>query len=108
MFPPGLDHEVVDFYELTLTLSDSFGNVVLSTLNVTVSDGLDPPTLTNLPDEVDILENVTNGDVIFNISATDIQGDPISYSITSFPDGPFYLTGPLGEERGNVYSKRTP
>lgn len=79
-----------------------------STLNLTVANGLDPPHLHNLPDEVYVLENVTVGQVIFVINASDIQADSISYSITPFPDdGQFYLTGASGEIK-KFFSHKTP
>ena len=94
---PGLDFETQDFYTLYFTASDGV-HTVTSYVNVTVSDGLDPPIITNLPDATDVEENVTTSAVIFTVAATDQQGDVILYSLTSYPDdGKFSMGGVSGQ-----------
>ena len=96
--PPGLDFEDVNFYEITFTATDTNGLTTDFVLDFTVIDGPDPPEILNLPDTVSIHENVTTGVPIFTIEAEDIDGDPIIYDITAYPDqGQFYLAEVDGE-----------
>lgn len=75
--------------------SDGRGGTASSPVSITINDvpaGNSAPTglLLNGGTSVSILENLT---AIGDLSATDVDGDPLSYAIMDDPDGMFVIVG---------------
>ena len=74
-----LDRENINSYSLTVSVSD--GSVtVTEAISIGVDDGNDPPTFSNAPFNVSVNENINSGNLL-TVSATDDDGDAISFSI---------------------------
>ena len=74
-----LDRENINSYSLTVSLSD--GSVtVTEAISISVDNANDPPTFSNAPFNVSVNENINSGNLL-TVSATDDDGDAISFSI---------------------------
>ena len=74
-----LDRENINSYSLTVSVSD--GSVTVSeAISIGVDNGNDPPTFSNSPFNVSVNENINSGNLL-TVSATDDDGDAISFSI---------------------------
>ena len=70
--------------------------MVLLTINVT--DVAEVPDVANLPSGVSLAEDLVGVISIFNVSASDPDGDTLSYNLSSTPAGaPFTVTTTTGE-----------
>ncbi|KAL3874012.1 hypothetical protein ACJMK2_037081, partial [Sinanodonta woodiana] len=80
-----IDHKVPG-YDLFITVTDGY-NSVTDTLTVTISGVNVPPKINNLPlpSELYVQENIPPGSSVYAVSATDNDGDTLSYSMTSSP-----------------------
>ena len=74
-----LDRENINSYSLNVSVSD--GSVtVIEGIILTVNDGNDAPTFSNAPYNASVNENVNSGNV-FTVSATDEDGDTVTFSL---------------------------
>ena len=74
-----LDRENINSYSLNVSVSD--GSVtVIEGITLTVNDGNDAPTFSNAPYNASVNENVNSGNV-FTVSATDEDGDTVTFSL---------------------------
>ena len=74
-----LDRENINSYSLTVSVSD--GSVtVTEAISINVDNANDPPTFSNAPFNVSVNENINSGNLL-TVSATDDDGDAISFSI---------------------------
>lgn len=74
-----LDRENINSYSLNVSVSD--GSVtVIEGITLTVNDGNDAPTFSNAPYNASVNENVNSGNV-FTVSATDEDGDAVTFSL---------------------------
>ena len=74
-----LDRENINSYSLNVSVSD--GTVtVIEGITIGVDNANDAPAFTNAPYNVSVNENVNSGNV-FTVSATDDDGDAISFSL---------------------------
>ena len=74
-----LDRENITSYSLTVSVSD--GSVtVTEAISIGVDNANDPPTFSNAPFNVSVNENIKSGNLL-TVSATDDDGDAISFSI---------------------------
>ena len=74
-----LDRENINSYSLTVSVSD--GSVtVTEAISIGVDNANDPPTFSNAPFNVSVNENINSGNLL-TVSATDDDGDAISFSI---------------------------
>ncbi|KAL3872782.1 hypothetical protein ACJMK2_035983, partial [Sinanodonta woodiana] len=89
-----LSNHTVGGYDVYVTVTDGY-NTVSSTLSVTISGINVAPKFTNLP-RANILavpENTAPGSSIYQVSATDINNDMLTYNMTSSPvTGANYFT----------------
>jgi len=75
-------NEMAGSYQVTFTASDSL-NTVLETVTITVNNANAAPVLAPIGDKsID-----ENKELTFTISATDIDGDTIIYSVENLPSG---------------------
>lgn len=93
---PGLDFETVPQYTLLIMVVDSGGLSDTATLIVNVTDVNEQPVITNLPNvpgSLSLFENHTGVVYMFQVNATDVDGDGLVYSFTSSPAGaPFTIS----------------
>ena len=74
-----LDRENITSYSLTVSVSD--GSVtVTEAISIGVDNANDPPTFSNAPFNVSVNENINSGNLL-TVSATDDDGDAISFGI---------------------------
>lgn len=74
-----LDRENINSYSLTVSVSD--GSVTVTEgITIAVDNANDAPAFSNAPYNVSVNENVNSGNV-FTVSATDDEGDAISFSL---------------------------
>ncbi|KAK3598071.1 hypothetical protein CHS0354_023113, partial [Potamilus streckersoni] len=89
-----LSDHTVGGYDVYVTVTDGY-NTVSSTLSVTISGINVAPKFTNLPlaNILVVPENTAPGSSIYQVSATDINKDKLTYSMTSSPGtGTSYFT----------------
>ncbi len=96
----GLDYETKPVYTLTVTVSDGI-NSVTATVSITLND-INEETPNSAPTAEDqtfsINENSVSGTVLGTITATDAEGDVLTYSITSGnTNNAFALNSSTGE-----------
>ncbi|CAH3197872.1 unnamed protein product, partial [Porites evermanni] len=89
-----LDYETVNYYSLTVSVSD--GSVSISTsLTISVSNTNDAPYVTNLPGNVSIAENDVTAAVI-DVNASDPDGDNITFSLSGTGSDDFRINSATG------------
>lgn len=76
-----LDYETQDSYNLTATFSDgSAGNSAFVAISVT--DKNDAPTLPSSPYSTSVSEGVSVGTNVYDVNASDQDGDSLTYSLS--------------------------
>ena len=89
-----LDYETVNYYSLTVSVSD--GSVSISTsLTLSVSNTNDAPYVTNLPGNVSVAENDVTAAVI-DVNASDPDGDNITFSLSGTGSDDFLINSAIG------------
>ena len=89
-----LDYETVNYYSLTVSVSD--GSVSISTsLTLSVSNTNDAPYVTNLPGNVSVAENDVTVAVI-DVNASDPDGDNITFSLSGTGSDDFLINSATG------------
>lgn len=89
-----LDYETVNYYSLTVSVSD--GSVSISTsLTLSVSNTNDAPYVTNLPGNVSVAENDVTAAVI-DVNASDPDGDNITFSLSGTGSDDFLINSATG------------
>lgn len=76
-----LDYESRSSYSLTVAASDSKGGLATTSLTVTVTNSNDAPVSISSSYSASIDENVAVGTNVLQTSATDQDGDTVTYSI---------------------------
>ncbi|KAK3591579.1 hypothetical protein CHS0354_013743 [Potamilus streckersoni] len=85
-----LDQDLLDRtiggYDLYITVTDGYNNAA-DTLTVTISDVNVPPKFINLPltTVLYVPENTALGSTVYKVSATDNDGDALTYNMASSP-----------------------
>lgn len=89
-----LDYETVNYYSLTVSVSD--GSVSISTsLTLSVSNTNDAPYVTNLPGNVSVAENDVTAAVI-DVNASDPDGDNMTFSLSGTGSDDFLINSATG------------
>ena len=89
-----LDYETLNYYSLTVSVSD--GSVSISTsLTISVSNTNDAPYVTNLPGNVSVAENDVTAAVI-DVNASDPDGDNITFSLSGTGSDNFLINSATG------------
>lgn len=88
-----LDHEAADGHNVTVSVTDTDGNVVTSEFAISVADVDEAPQNLALSND-DVAEDAAVGTVVGTLSATDPEGaGAITYALTGNADGLFELAG---------------
>ena len=74
-----LDRENINSYSLNVSVSDGIATIN-ERITISVVDGNDGPTFSNAPYNASVNENVNSGSV-FTVSATDEDGDIVTFSL---------------------------
>ena len=74
-----LDRENINSYSLNMSVSDGIATIN-ERITISVVDGNDGPTFSNAPYNASVNENVNSGSV-FTVSATDEDGDTVTFSL---------------------------
>ncbi len=82
---PG-DADTDNIYELEVTADDSNGGLTPQTISVTVTNENEVPTITS-GNTVSVAENTT---AVITVTATDVDGDTPTYSITGGADATLF------------------
>ena len=91
-----LDFESQSSYALTVTVDDGNGGTDTATATINLNDVNDAPVVNDQSFAVD--ENSANGTVVGTVSASDQDGDTLSYSITAGdPGGAFSIDTATGQ-----------
>ena len=92
----GFDYETTTSYTLTITASDAIASAT-GTLNVSVTDENDnaPAFSSSSPTSADLSVDASAGTTVATFSATDVDGDSITYSISG-SDGNFFSINSSG------------
>lgn len=89
-----LDYETVNYYSLTVSVSD--GSVSISTsLTLSVSNTNDAPYVTNLPGNVSVAENDVTAAVI-EVNASDPDGDNMTFTLSGTGSDDFLINSATG------------
>ena len=89
-----LDYETVNYYWLTVSVSD--GSVSISTsLTLSVSNTNDAPYVANLPGNVSVAENDVTAAVI-DVNASDPDGDNMTFSLSGTGSDDFLINSATG------------
>ena len=78
----------------TITADDGQGGVVSRTVSVAITPVNDPPSFTSVPGALATEEDTSIG---FNVAATDVEGDPVTFSVAGAARGT--ITGGNGTYR---------
>ena len=89
-----LDYETVNYYSLTVSVSDGSVNISTS-LTISVSNTNDAPYVTNLPGNVSVAENDVTAAVI-DVNASDPDGDNITFSLSGTGSDDFLINSATG------------
>lgn len=81
-----LDFESVSGYTLTVRASDSYGGVAVTSLYVNVVNQNDGPAFVGTPYSASVNENVAIGSTVISLTATDQDGDFLTFSLTGSND----------------------
>lgn len=89
-----LDHETAPGHQVTVKVEDGNGGIATETFAVSVTDVVEH--INSAPSNVSlsastIAENAANGTVIGTLSATDADGDTLTYTLTDDAGGKFAL-----------------
>lgn len=68
----------------TFTVSDESNTSLPAKVTITVNPTNDPPSLTGLPDKIEILDGE---ELAYTFDASDVDGDTLSFSIENLPTG---------------------
>lgn len=74
-----LDRENINSYSLNVSVSDGIVTVNEG-ITISVDNGNDGPTFSNAPYNASVNENVNSG-IVFTVSATDEDGDTVTFSL---------------------------
>ena len=95
MFPPGLNYEMVAFYNITLGVFDGAGGHSISLeFSVNITDDVDErPVIQNLPNNITIIaENFTTPQLVYGFDVATEHGLNLAFEFEIEPDdGRFYL-----------------
>jgi VCBS repeat-containing protein len=106
-----LDHEAQDSYDLVIRATDPHGLSTDRTVTVTVADVNEAPAGLAI-DDSSVDENAPAGTLVGTVSATDVDGDSLTYSLVDDAGGRFALdpatgaltiTAPLDHEAAASY-----
>lgn len=89
-----LDYETVNYYSLTVSVSDGLVSISTS-LTLSVSNTNDAPYVTNLPGNVSVAENDVTAAVI-DVNASDPDGDNITFSLSGTGSDDFLINSATG------------
>lgn len=78
-----IDHETNPTFTIGIQVTDDGSNTDTATLNITVNDVNESPSINN--DTFNVPEGAGNGDVVGNVDASDPEGDSLTYTITNSP-----------------------
>ncbi len=93
-FETPTDADGDNVYELGVTADDGNGGLTPQTISVTVTDANEAPTITS-GNTASVAENAT---AVITVTATDVDGDVPTYSITGGADsGLFNIDAASGE-----------
>jgi Ca2+-binding RTX toxin-like protein len=95
IYTPNQDFNGVDV--VTVTATDSVGNVLEQTFEITVNPVNDAPVLTVF-DPVDVAENTASGSVVASAVGADVDVDTLVYSITAGNDAALFAIDPATGE----------
>ena len=99
--PSSLNYESVSEYQLFFKVSDPSGLDDYVNITVPITDVNEKPFIQNLPDDAYIVERSTGIFSVFDVKSTDVDGDPLVYSIFTWPnDAPFSISN-----SGMLYAK---
>ena len=87
-----LDYEAAPQHQVTLRVTDIRGGTQDRTFTLTLRDGNDAPTALALTG-TEVTENVARGTVVGTLSASDQDGDALSYRLIDSAGGRFALRG---------------
>ena len=90
-YTPDADYNGSDSF--TYTISDGNGGTSTATVNLNVVAVNDAPTMVTAT--FSIAENATNGTIVGQIIASDIDGDSLTYSITGGNDNGVFSINPI-------------
>ena len=92
-----------------IKVRDADGNEALQTVNVTVTPVNDLPVITTATNALAVDENAANNSVIGTLAATDVDGDPLAWSLTNDAGGRFLLSsaGVLSVRDGSLLNRET-
>lgn len=105
-----LDYETRPSYALTVAASDGKGGLVTTSLTVTVTNQNDSPKSLHSSYSASIAENLNSGTKVLQTSATDEDGNTVTYSLSGSAHFQISNTGmistsiPLNYETKNSYS----
>ena len=88
-----LDHETTDEYTLTVEAEDDSGQADTVTVTITVTDEEEIPEFGETSYAFDVAEDAAVDYVVGTVSATDPDGDDVSYSISAGNTGSVFATG---------------
>ena len=75
-----LDYEVLNYYSLTVSVSDG-STTVSQPLTITIADANDPPTFSEAPYSVQVNENDISA-LAFTVNATDPDNDTLHFTLS--------------------------
>ena len=91
--PPSLNYEVVSEYTLFVKVTDPSGLDDYMNITVPITDVNEKPAIQNLPDDAYIVEGSTGSFSVFDVKSVDVDGDSLTYTLSTFPDNaPFFIT----------------
>jgi hypothetical protein len=82
-----LDHERTSSYSLTVQASDGKGGTATATVSISVTDVNEKPAFGSSSFSFSVAESTASGTTVGTVSATDPEGDTVSYSITGGNSG---------------------
>jgi Ca2+-binding RTX toxin-like protein len=112
------DYETKTSHDVTVTATDPFGGSASTTMTIAVLDI--PESVPNVPSNhapsypqvstSSVLETTPVGSVVASLTASDVDGDPITFELGNEPDGAFAIAGntivlakPLDADVKNYY-----
>ena len=92
MSNPGLDFETVNRYVLVMKVTDAGGFSTTSNLTINITDVNETPIFHNLPNDTSVAEDTTGIVSVFNVWASDPDGDSLMYVLSSSPPASFTIS----------------
>ena len=86
-------------YQLFFKVSDPSGLDDYMDITVPITDVNEKPVIQNLPGDAYIVESLTGTSSVFGVNAVDEDGDPLTYSISTWPDDALFSINGAGEFR---------